>query len=83
MVSLRVAEGDLTTRLELTESQSQDDDLYRLGVNLNDMFDNLSDMARQIGEVSAGIAAASAEIQAATTQQIASATEQDASTFLG
>ncbi len=74
----RVADGDLTQMLHLN-GRGQEDDLYRLGINLNQMVDGLSDMARQIREAATGVSSAAAEIQAATTQQLASATEQDAS----
>jgi len=76
----RVAEGDLTQRLALQShaTESTEDDLYQLGVNLNAMVEGLSGMAQQIREAAAGVASAAAEILAATTQQIASSTEQDA-----
>ncbi len=71
-----VARGDLTARLELDGQQHQDD-LYRLGENLNRMAGSLSKMTRQIRAAANEVSAAVAEIQAATTQQIANATQQD------
>ena len=75
-----VAKGNLTARLTLngTERGRENDEFYRLGLNLNAMVEGLSQTARQIHEVAAGVATAAAEILAATTQQIASSTEQDA-----
>lgn len=71
-----VANGNLTGRLQVTNAHY--DELYRLGVNLNAMFDGLGATSQQIRQVSSGVAAAAAEILAATTQQNASSTEQDA-----
>jgi methyl-accepting chemotaxis protein len=75
-----VAKGNLTARLTFngTEQSREDDEFYRLGLNLNAMVEGLSQTAQQIHEVAAGVATAAAEILAATTQQIASSTEQDA-----
>jgi methyl-accepting chemotaxis protein len=75
-----VAKGNLTARLQLTREHGghNNDELYRLGVNLNAMVEGLSETAQQIRHVSSGVAAAAAEILAATTQQNASSTEQDA-----
>ena len=75
-----VAKGDLTARLQFPHDQRgrKNDELHRLGVNLNAMVEGLSDTARQIRHVSSGVSAAAAEILAATTQQNASSTEQDA-----
>ncbi len=77
-----VAAGDLTSQLELVRSTSADrdkvnDDLYQLGMNLNDMVTSLNSITRQVREAVDGITSAATEIQAATTQQIASTTEQD------
>jgi methyl-accepting chemotaxis protein len=80
----QVAEGDLTVRLQLRESDAGysaediQDDLHHLGVRLNDMVENLSLLTQQIRETATGVSAVASEILAATTQQIASATEQDA-----
>lgn len=76
----RVARGDLTQRLALNGHghDQQQDELYQLGINLNDMVESLSDMAMQIREAATGLSSAAAEIQAATTQQMSSATEQEA-----
>ena len=78
----RVAAGDLTTRLEMVgNGNSEDafsDDLYRLGMNLNDMVENLNGITHQVRESVSGIMSATTQIQAATTQQFASTTEQNA-----
>ena len=77
-----VASGDLRTRLQLDSSNDNpdkaDDDLLKLGQNLNDMVDSLSTITQQIRENAVGVAAAAAEILATTTQQYASTTEQEA-----
>ncbi len=72
-----VANGNLSARLPL-HKQDAEDDLYRLGSNLNDMVDSLRDMATQIRDTVASVSTAATQIQAATTQQTATATEQDA-----
>ncbi len=72
----RVSSGDLTARLEL-QTTAGNDDLHRLGLQLNGMVESLEGMTRQIREAAAGISAAAAEILAATSQQFAGATEQD------
>lgn len=80
-VIAQVAAGDLTTRLELNGNGHRDqtgDDLYQLGVNLNEMVEGLRNLASRIREAASGVSSAGAEILAATTQQIASSTEQDA-----
>lgn len=78
-----VAQGNLTQRLALKRNGNgrnyHEDQLTKLGDNLNRMVGGLSDMAGQTREVSLKIASATAEILAATTQQLASATEQDTS----
>jgi methyl-accepting chemotaxis protein len=73
----KVADGDLTVSLALNGNR-QNDDLYELGINLNNMVHNLGEMASQINETAQGVSAAAAEILASTTQQIASTTEQEA-----
>lgn len=76
-----IASGDLTAHLELAYNAVTDDkvnnDLYLLGINLNEMVMSLNSITRQVREAVNGITSATNEIQAATTQQIASATEQD------
>jgi HAMP domain-containing protein len=44
-----VANGDLTTQLQL-DNDGKDEELHRLGQNLNYMVENLSEMALQINE---------------------------------
>lgn len=72
-----VANGNLTIQLNL-DNKDDDQELHRLGANLNSMVHNLSEMASQIDETAASVSAAAAEILASTTQQIASTTEQEA-----
>lgn len=78
----QVAEGDLTTRMEMDRyslrSADAREDLYRLGVNLNEMVENLNEMATQIRQNATNISSSTTEIQVAATQQIAASTEQDA-----
>jgi methyl-accepting chemotaxis protein len=76
----RVAEGDLTARLNMSTNghQSANDDLIQLGQNLDIMVERLCDMARQMREAVTGMSSAITEIQASTTQQLASANEQNA-----
>lgn len=73
-----VAQGNLTEKLQLNGSKGQDE-LLRLGENLNTMVDSLREMAVQISDTVTSLSATVTQIQAATTQQTASATEQDAS----
>ncbi len=79
----RVTSGDLTTRLTLnsngrnTGQNSENEDLYQLGLNFNTMVETLAAVTQRIRESASSVSAAAAEILAATTQQIASTTEQD------
>lgn len=74
-----VANGNLSSRLSLNGNfQDTDDDLYRLGANLNDMVSSLRDMAMQVRDTVASVSTAATQIQAAMTEQTATATEQDA-----
>lgn len=75
-----VARGNLTARLNLNGSGQVEinDDLYRLGSNLNNMVDSLRDMAVQIRDTVANLTTAATEIQSATSQQAATANEQNA-----
>jgi methyl-accepting chemotaxis protein len=73
-----VAQGNLKQRLELNGGGA-DDDLVRLGMNLNNMVENLRGMALQIRDTVSSVSSTVVQIQAATTQQTAAATEQDAS----
>jgi methyl-accepting chemotaxis protein len=76
---IQVAEGNLSTRLDLQENgQGPDDPLLVLGNNLNNMVDRLSKMTSQIHEATINITTAATEILAATTQQAAGANEQSA-----
>lgn len=76
----KVASGDLRSRLSLNGngSKEENEDLTRLGENLNEMVAGLGDITRQIRETTTAVAAAASEIMATTTQQNASTTEQDA-----
>jgi methyl-accepting chemotaxis protein len=70
----RVAGGDLTTRVEA----QGDEELHRLGNDLNNMVESLHSITRQVHQANSAIASAAAEILAAATQQAASAAEQSA-----
>ena len=76
----QVADGDLIVQLQLSNAGlgTKNDDLTRLGENLNMMVASLREMASQVQEASSTVSIAATEIQAATTQLTASATEQDA-----
>ncbi len=73
-----VAQGNLKQQLNLNGGGA-DDDLVRLGMNLNTMVENLREMASQIRDTVSSVSSTVIQIQAATTQQTAAATEQDAS----
>ncbi len=75
-----VADGDLRVRLDLNGnggSTATDEDLYRLGINLNTMVESLNSMATQVREAAMAVSSASLEIQAATNEQTSTATEQN------
>lgn len=73
----QVAQGNLKQQLQI--NGGTDDELERLGVNLNTMVQNLRDMTQQIRDTVASVSSTVVQIQAATTQQTAAATEQNAS----
>jgi methyl-accepting chemotaxis protein len=77
-----VASGDLTRRLQLNgngrDSSEADDDLYKLGKNLNLMAESLNGITLQVRQTTTSVVSSASEIQAATTQQTASSVEQDA-----
>jgi|GEM_PF-646862 len=86
----RVSRGDLTARLSLNGQTGQnlivanvnveqDDNLLRLGYNLNRMVEALHSMASQTRDVARSLSEAAASILDSSTQQITSATQQDAS----
>jgi methyl-accepting chemotaxis protein len=70
----RVARGDLTQRLEISDRGV----LGQLGEGLNGMVASLHNVTAQVWEANSAIAASAAEILAATTQQSAAAAEQSA-----
>jgi methyl-accepting chemotaxis protein len=82
----QVADGDLTTLLQLESSwEYQDesgDDLYQLGLNLNTMVDGLNRLVRRTQETAVNVATSSQQISdsaqqsADTTQQVASIIQQ-------
>jgi PAS domain S-box-containing protein len=72
----RVADGELSMRLNIDSSQQ--DDLYWLGYNLNQMVERLDSMIGQIREAASAVGQAAADIEATTTQQVASSLEQEA-----
>ncbi len=78
----QVSKGDLRARLRINGSNGAhddvEDDLARLGNNLNSMVQSLAEMASGIREVAGAVSSAATEIQAASTQQTAGAAEQDA-----
>ncbi len=72
----RVAQGDLTVRMEPTGNVELD----TLGENLNHMVERLRDMTMQIRSAANNIASATTEILSATTQQASSSAEQSSAT---
>lgn len=85
----RVSRGDLTARLSLNGQTGpnlivanvnvdQDDNLLRLGYNLNRMVEALHSMASQTRDVARSLSEAALQILETTTTQITSATQQDA-----
>jgi len=75
-----VAHGNLKDRLQMNGGglSQEEDDLIRLGHNLNTMVENLNQMTSQIQQTVAVLSSTAMEIQASTTEQTAAATEQDA-----
>ncbi|HSH04092.1 MAG TPA: methyl-accepting chemotaxis protein [Anaerolineae bacterium] len=71
----QVTQGDLTVRLTLN---GNNDDLTRLGHNLNNMVLRLGEMTTRIREATNNMATAANEILAAMTQQASGAAEQSA-----
>ncbi|MFW5696894.1 MAG: cache domain-containing protein, partial [Phototrophicaceae bacterium] len=61
-----VAQGNLTEKLQLNGSNSGQEDLRRLGDNLNMMVDNLREMAVQINDTVTSLSSTVTQIQAAT-----------------
>lgn len=72
---MEVSEGDLRRRVEA----EGDDDLSRLGVNLNGMTESLSHMAKEIKEASLTMNSTLEELQSAINAQSAGASQQAAS----
>ncbi|NJL95724.1 MAG: methyl-accepting chemotaxis protein [Anaerolineae bacterium] len=86
----RVSRGDLTARLSLNGQtganlivanvdMDRDDNLLRLGYNLNRMVEALHSMASQTRDVAGSLSEAAAEIMDTSNRQISSTTQQDAS----
>lgn len=73
-LAARVAEGDLTVRLEPDGTR----DLATLTDNLNGMVEGLRRLTGQVRDAAHGIGAAGSEIVAAATQHAAGATQQSA-----
>ncbi len=71
----RVAEGDLTVRLDL---DANTDSMTILGYNLNNMVQSLSEMTSQVRDAVVNITSSAAQIMAVTSQQASGATEQSA-----
>jgi methyl-accepting chemotaxis protein len=72
----RVSDGDLSTRLQLDSIEQEQ--LSRLGTNLNAMVMSLKDMATQVRFAAENMLNTAAEIQSAATEQASTSTEQDA-----
>jgi methyl-accepting chemotaxis protein len=70
----RIAEGDLTARVDTNGSQ----DLQTLSENLNGMVLGLSDITTRVREDVQGIGSATSEILATVSQHTASASQQSA-----
>jgi methyl-accepting chemotaxis protein len=70
----KVAEGDLTVKLDVTGH----DELAELGNNLNEMVGNLAEMSGQVLEGARTISSSASEILATVNQQNAGANEQSA-----
>jgi methyl-accepting chemotaxis protein len=70
----RVAEGDLSSRVEV----GGNDELAHLGDNLNSMVENLSTMSSQVLEGARAISSSASEILATANQQNAGASQQSA-----
>lgn len=75
----RVANGDLTSRLDLSHLDGHNPALVQLGYNLNTMIEGLHAMALQLKNEAESVSAAASEILSATNEQIIAATEQDSS----
>lgn len=71
----RVANGDLTGRVTVTG----DDDLARLGGNLNKMTDRLAEMTSEVAESSNAMLVSVEQVRAAIGAQSSGATQQAAS----
>ncbi len=70
-----VAQGNLTTRLQVDTHQTE---LQQLGNNLNAMVAGLHRITGEVQQATTAIASATTEILAATTQQASGAAEQSA-----
>jgi methyl-accepting chemotaxis protein len=75
----RVANGDLTAQLDLSEVDKHGEALGQLGRNLNAMVEGLHAVAQQLKNEADAVSAAASEILNATNEQIVAATEQDSS----
>ena len=71
-----VAQGNLAIQVQVN---GENDELTRLGHNLNNMVGSLRNLVKKIKDASSDLASASSEILAATSQHNAGATEQAAS----
>src|SRR3954447_21834995 len=70
----KVAEGDLSTRVEIDGN----DELTQLGNNLNTMVESLAGMSSQVLEGARAISSSASEILATANQQSAGANQQSA-----
>ncbi len=73
----RVSQGSLSGRLDLRSSGAgENDPLYLLGKNLNEMIASFAHVIGQIREATSNLTTSAAEILAATVQQVSGSTEQ-------
>jgi methyl-accepting chemotaxis protein len=73
----RVSQGSLSGRLDLQSSGAgENDPLYLLGKNLNEMIASFAHVIGQIREATNNLTTSAAEILAATVQQVSGSTEQ-------
>ncbi|MDF1795072.1 MAG: PAS domain S-box protein [Coxiellaceae bacterium] len=75
----QIAAGDLTERINLNGSSSNDDDITQLGVHLNSMTDGLADIATKINGVSVELGSSLDEVQNTAIAQASSASQQASS----
>ncbi len=75
----RVAQGDLTARVETAGGLAGEDDLSRLGGNLNKMVDRLAEMTSEVAESSNAMLVSVEQVRASIGAQSSGAAQQAAS----